>query len=291
MTDSHPPVLAVSTVIFALRPDAESGFMTLWLPLVRRTRDPHLGLWALPGGWLPPEEELSAAAASTLRETTGLSPNYLEQLYTFGDLGRSPGSRVVSIVYWALVQSTEAELATVGDNVQWFPADRLPELAFDHNHIVEYALWRLRTKVEYSRIAHAFLGETFWVPIVRHLPSLPCRSIWTCTGARGRTVPETVSERPALTRVVFALAASSGVQPTATPEVALVPEPVTVARARSLPAARQVTGTDQAPSPLVSVRATVTQPLVPCFCTSTRWPAIPLPSPRFSVPETVSSSP
>lgn len=167
MTELHPPVLAVSTVIFALRPDVESGFMTLWMPLVRRTRDPYLGLWALPGGWLPPDEELSAAAASTLRETTGLVPKYLEQLYTFGDVSRSPGSRVVSIVYWALVQSTEAELAAVDDNVQWFPADHLPELAFDHNRIVEYALWRLRTKVEYSRIAHAFLGETFTLAQLR----------------------------------------------------------------------------------------------------------------------------
>ena len=45
--------------------------------------------------------------------------------------------------------------------MRWFPADELPELAFDHNDIVDYALWRLRTKVEYSRIARAFLGETF----------------------------------------------------------------------------------------------------------------------------------
>jgi ADP-ribose pyrophosphatase YjhB (NUDIX family) len=167
MTEIQPPTLAVSTVIFALRPDAESGFMTLWLPLVRRTREPFLDLWALPGGWLPAHEELAAAAARTLHETTGLSPKYLEQLYTFGDLGRSPGDRVISIVYWALVQSGEAELAAGDENVRWFPADRLPELAFDHNRIVEYALWRLRTKVEYSRIAHAFLGETFTLAQLR----------------------------------------------------------------------------------------------------------------------------
>ena len=167
MTEIQPPRLAVSTVIFALRPDAESGFMTLWLPLVRRTREPFLDLWALPGGWLPAPEELAAAAARTLHETTGLSPKYLEQLYTFGDLGRSPGDRVISIVYWALVQSGEAELAAGDENVRWFPADRLPELAFDHNRIVEYALWRLRTKVEYSRIAHAFLGETFTLAQLR----------------------------------------------------------------------------------------------------------------------------
>jgi 8-oxo-dGTP diphosphatase len=167
MAESHPPALAVSTVIFALRPDLESGFMTLWLPLVRRTREPHLGLWALPGGWLPSHEEMAAAAARTLRETTGLTPSYLEQLYTFGDVGRSPGNRVVSVVYWALVQSVEADLAAVDENVQWFPADRLPALAFDHNQIVDYALWRLRTKVEYSRIAHAFLGETFTLAQLR----------------------------------------------------------------------------------------------------------------------------
>jgi 8-oxo-dGTP diphosphatase len=167
MTELRQAALAVSTVIFALRPDEESGLMTLWLPLVRRIREPHLGQWALPGGSLPADEELAAAAARTLRETTGLAPKYLEQLYTFGDLGRSPGQRVISVVYWALVQSDEAELAAVGENVQWFPADRLPALAFDHNRIVEYALWRLRTKVEYSRIAHAFLGDTFTLSQLR----------------------------------------------------------------------------------------------------------------------------
>jgi 8-oxo-dGTP diphosphatase len=167
MTELPQATLAVSTVIFALRPDEESGLMTLWLPLVRRIREPNLGQWALPGGWLPADEELPSAAARTLRETTGLAPRYLEQLYTFGDLGRSPGQRVISVVYWALVQSDEAELAAVGENVQWFPADRLPVLAFDHNRIVEYALWRLRTKVEYSRIAHAFLGDTFTLSQLR----------------------------------------------------------------------------------------------------------------------------
>ncbi|MEJ3404690.1 NUDIX domain-containing protein [Rathayibacter sp. YIM 133350] len=161
--------LAVSTVIFALRPDEATGRMTLWTPLVRRIRQPQQNLWALPGGWLPTDEELVTAAARTLGETTGLAPTYLEQLYTFGDLGRSPGRRVISVVYWALVQSSEAERAAVGENVRWFAADQLPALAFDHNRIVEYALWRLRTKVEYARIAHAFLGETFTLAELREV--------------------------------------------------------------------------------------------------------------------------
>ncbi|GAA1820065.1 NUDIX hydrolase [Agromyces neolithicus] len=168
LRDGAPVRLAVSTVIFALRPD-HAGHPVLWTPLVRRTREPQRGLWALPGGWLPPNEALEAAAARTLRSTTGLAPNYLEQLYTFGEVDRSPDERVVSVVYWALVQSDEAAQATVGPNVRWVPADTMPELAFDHNRIVEYALWRLRTKVEYAELAHAFLGATFTLAELREV--------------------------------------------------------------------------------------------------------------------------
>ncbi|WP_374010131.1 NUDIX domain-containing protein [Leifsonia sp. LS-T14] len=162
-------ILAVSTVIFALRSDDETGGVPqVWLPLVRRIREPFEGRWALPGGPLRVGEDLAYAAARSLNDTTGLTPSYLEQLYAFGDADRSPGAdRVVSVVYWALVRSEEAERASVSENVRWLPADDLPELAFDHNVIVEYALWRLRTKMEYSRIAHAFLGERFTLAQLR----------------------------------------------------------------------------------------------------------------------------
>jgi 8-oxo-dGTP diphosphatase len=158
--------LAVSIVIFALRPHPETGLSTVWIPLVRRIRDPFDRHWALPGGWVTAEESLADAAARNLLETTSLAPTYLEQLYAFGDVERSP-RRVVSVVYWALVRQEEAERASEGENVRWFPADELPSLAFDHNVIVEYALWRLRTKMEYSRIARAFLGETFTLSELR----------------------------------------------------------------------------------------------------------------------------
>lgn len=160
--------LAVSTVIFALRPKS-SGEPELVLPLVRRIRSPYEGMWALPGGPLNAREDLSEAASRTLLETTALEPRYLEQLYAFGQLDRSPDDRVVSIVYWALVAGEEADRAIQSENVQWFAADELPELAFDHNLIVDYALWRLRTKLEYSRIAHGFLGETFTLAQLREV--------------------------------------------------------------------------------------------------------------------------
>ncbi len=184
--------LAVSTVIFALRPHPESGLMTLWLPLVKRIREPYLGQWALPGGPLRPDEDLETSARRTLLRTTSVEPRYLEQLYAFGSVERSgtdaprtsgpaqPSSpppqpetaeaaRVVSIVYWVLVQSDEAARAVDGENVQWFIADDLPPLAFDHDEIIAYALWRLRNKLEYAQIAQGFLGGEFTMAQLREV--------------------------------------------------------------------------------------------------------------------------
>ena len=172
--DETPIRVAVSTVIFTLRPAGTAA--TLALPLVRRTREPYEGRWALPGGWLDPEEGLDAAASRTLAETTGLAPSYLEQLYAFGDVDRST-TRVVSIVYWALLRQDEVDAQHAAheitglapENVQWFDADALPPLAFDHNAIVDYALWRLRNKVGYSRIAHGLLPEEFTLADLREV--------------------------------------------------------------------------------------------------------------------------
>jgi len=169
MTRTSTPDIrvAVSTVIFSLRPGAESRDASIVLPLVRRTREPHEGRWALPGGWVDADENLEATASRTLGETTGLAPSYLEQLYAFGDVDRSP-TRVVSIVYWALVREDLSRTAEQ-HNVEWFDATDLPPLAFDHNHIVDYALWRLRNKVGYSRIAHGFLPEDFTLADLREV--------------------------------------------------------------------------------------------------------------------------
>ena len=158
--------VAVSTVIFTLRRLAGSDAVQVVLPLVRRTRDPHEGQWALPGGWLDATEGLDAAASRTLAETTGLAPSYLEQLYAFGAVDRSP-TRVVSIVYWALLRADE--ITDTVENVQWFDAAELPRLAFDHNQIVDYALWRLRNKVGYSRIAHGLLADEFTLADLREV--------------------------------------------------------------------------------------------------------------------------
>lgn len=159
--------VAVSTVILTLRREGTAA-PRIALPLVRRTRDPHEDAWALPGGWLDPTEGLTAAAARTLAETTGLAPSWLEQLYAFGAVNRSP-SRVISVVYWALLREEDAVDAVGSDpeNVAWFDAEQLPALAFDHARIIEYALWRLRNKVGYSRVAQGFLPPEFTLADLR----------------------------------------------------------------------------------------------------------------------------
>ncbi|MBZ4485876.1 NUDIX hydrolase [Microbacterium sp. cx-55] len=167
--------VAVSTVIFSLRRGADDA-PQLVLPLVRRTRDPFEGLWALPGGWLDIAEDLEDAASRTLAETTGLTPSYLEQLYAFGNVDRSP-SRVVSIVYWALLRADEVDAQVSAhaagrdapENVRWFPVAGLPPLAFDHQQIIDYALWRLRNKAGYSRVAHGLMTDCFTLADLREV--------------------------------------------------------------------------------------------------------------------------
>ncbi|WP_346843390.1 NrtR DNA-binding winged helix domain-containing protein [uncultured Rothia sp.] len=181
--------LAVSTVILALRKKDGESQSSLWLPLVRRLREPYKGQWALPGGPLPSDLSLEQAAGSTLKRATGLVPGYLEQLYAFGDVLRTPdhhvkrdggpltvpaadeapANRTVSVVYWASIPATEVSRTRVHENIRWFPLDELPVLAFDHNEIIEYAKYRLQNKVEYSRIAHSFLGEEFTLAQLREV--------------------------------------------------------------------------------------------------------------------------
>jgi hypothetical protein len=76
---------------------------------------------------------------------------------------------VVSIVYWALLRSDEVDAAAAPENVAWFDAASLPRLAFDHNEIVDYALWRLRNKAGYSRIAHGLLADEFTLAELREV--------------------------------------------------------------------------------------------------------------------------
>src|SRR5499426_2273938 len=89
--------VTVDVVVFALRD------WQLQLLIVRRGVEPFLGRWALPGGFIREGESLEAAARRELEEETGVHDVYLEQLYTFGEPGRDPRGRVITVAYYALI--------------------------------------------------------------------------------------------------------------------------------------------------------------------------------------------
>lgn len=151
------PALTIDIVVFAL--DAED----LKVMLIERDLEPFEGQWALPGGFVHLDEELDAAARRELVEETGLKDIYLEQLYTFGGIGRDPRERVVTVAYYALVNLAGHDVLASSDarNAAWFAMSDLPPLAFDHEHILETAHERLRGKVRYQPIGFELLPAKF----------------------------------------------------------------------------------------------------------------------------------
>ena len=155
--DYPRPALTVDCAVFGL--DEED----LKLLLIRRDLEPYRGRWALPGGFVEMEETLEQAALRELHEETGLARVFLEQLYTFGDPGRDPRERVVSVAYYALVNLRDQRIqaATDAADAAWFAVQECDDLAFDHDRIVEVALDRLKGKVRYQPIGFELLPSKF----------------------------------------------------------------------------------------------------------------------------------
>lgn len=151
------PAVTTDVAVFTLQNQQ------LQLLLVRRAQPPHAGSWALPGGFLDIGEDLETCARRELREETGVSDLYIEQLYTFGHPDRDPRERVISITYYALVPLDRTALDPGSDaaDAAWFGIDELPELAFDHAEIIELARERLAAKTLYSTIIFQLMPETF----------------------------------------------------------------------------------------------------------------------------------
>lgn len=120
--------------------------------------------WALVGGFVKDNETLQSAVNRELSEEAGIKVNYLEQLYTFGDdLNRDPRFRVVSVAYFALVNSTKLVLTADSDAEEagWFSIEKLPKLAFDHKEIVKQAYKRLQGKLTYQPVGFDLLPREF----------------------------------------------------------------------------------------------------------------------------------
>lgn len=149
--------LAVDAVVFGY----EDGHISVLL--IQRKFEPHKGAWAIPGGFVLQNESLEEAVERELHEETGVSINYLEQLYTFGNPNRDPRGRVVSIAYFGLIRpnSFNISASTDAENVQWFNITELPDLSFDHKSILETAIARLQGKITYEPIGFELLDNKF----------------------------------------------------------------------------------------------------------------------------------
>lgn len=111
--------------------------------LIQRGNEPFKGSWAFPGGFLDIDEDAPDGARRELMEETGLAVTNVEQLGAFATPDRDPRERVISIAYFTLMRTTDVTGGDDAARAQWFPINKLPELAFDHQQIFEQALERM----------------------------------------------------------------------------------------------------------------------------------------------------
>lgn len=155
---SHLPrfYVAVDCIIFTLI----GGRLNILL--VRRDFEPEKGKWSLIGGFVKENESVDLAARRVLHDLTGLDNVFISQVGAFGDLGRDPGARVISVAYCALINFDEHDhQRIIGYGASWVPLEEMPQLYFDHPKMVEMALASLRRKFSSEPIGFNLLPEYF----------------------------------------------------------------------------------------------------------------------------------
>jgi 8-oxo-dGTP diphosphatase len=151
------PSLAVDIVVFGYHQKQLSVL------LLNRKEEPFKNCWTLPGAFLQMEETLLQVCSRVLQTKIGIQNLFLEQLYSFDDIGRDPRGRVISISYYALINPEKFEIVAghMANDVKWFPIITLPLLGFDHSKVFGLALQRLKAKILYHPIGFELLDDTF----------------------------------------------------------------------------------------------------------------------------------
>ena len=163
-TENEPILIAVDSVIFGFE---EQHLKVL---LFKRKVDPYKNEWSLIGRFVKPSEDIREAASKVLADYTGLTDLFLEQLFTFGKTNRDPGSRVISICYYALIKISDYEKQIVrGYESRWFDLHQLPELIMDHREMIDKARAQLIEKTQHYPIGAQLLPEKFTLPQIFNL--------------------------------------------------------------------------------------------------------------------------
>lgn len=161
----HPKFyVAIDCIIF--------GFngKELKLLLLKRNFEPAKGEWSLMGGFIQDGESADNATKRVLYELTGLDNVYMEQVGAFGEVDRDPGERVISLAYYALIEINEYDRELVNrHNAFWVNIDKLPNLVFDHQQMVEKARDLMRRKASIEPIGFNLLPDLFTLSQLQNL--------------------------------------------------------------------------------------------------------------------------
>jgi 8-oxo-dGTP diphosphatase len=156
-SDAIIDALSIDCMIFGFKKNELDVLM------VQHAEGISKGKWALPGGWIRYNESIDSAAHRILRDLTGVSNIYLEQLRAFGDTERYPNKRVITIAYFALVKPEDYTLHAgfTASDAKWFKVSELPSLPYDHTKILKAGLNHLRHKVRHEPIGFNLLPKKF----------------------------------------------------------------------------------------------------------------------------------
>ena len=120
------------------------------------------GQWEIPGSPIKPDLSLEETASTALTRLTNIQEPYLEQLFTYGETNRHPEKQLISVVYFALIPTdSHQNTILIDQDIKWSPVSSLPMLVADHHQILQYAVRRLRYKLEYSAVGFELLPDTF----------------------------------------------------------------------------------------------------------------------------------
>ena len=156
--------VAVDCIIF--------GFDQSELKLLihKRRFEPAMGQWSLFGGFLKKDEGLDEAANRVLFELTGLDDIYMEEVQSYGNIGRDPAARVISVAYYALIPAKKYSEATSNNHgATWVSLKQLPKLIMDHNQMVDRGLRRLKRRASTQPLGFELLPREFTMPQLQAL--------------------------------------------------------------------------------------------------------------------------